>query len=107
VQYPVATGVRLRTELLEFVDGAEQRFPSTGELLKRWVLQYSQLDEGEMRNLRTFVESALESGSLFPFIDPSTSVVYANCRINKAEFDESWGGDGQGSTRIEIVEVRV
>ena len=106
-QYPLATGRRTGTTVLEFVDGAEQRFPTMGASLRGWVLTYGQLDEGEMRSLRSFVESNLESGSLFPFTDPSTNAVYSNCRISKADLDESWDADGSGRTRIEIIEVKV
>ena len=105
-QYPLTTARRFDTKVLEFVDGAEQRFPLMGASLTGWVLVYSQLDEAEMHALRTFVLSALECGEYFPFKDPETNVVHSKCRIAHAELSESWKGDGQGQTRIEIVEVK-
>ena len=104
-QYPLAGGIRHRTALLTFMDGREQRYALQRRNLRRWVLTYSQLDEGEMQLLRTFVESQAQFNTPFSFTDPDTHLVFPRCRMLQAELDEQWQGLEAGSARVEIVEV--
>jgi len=105
VQYPLGTGHRFHTNVLQFIDGSEQRYALQGRSLNHWVLTYGQLDEGEMQLLRNFVESQTTSNTPFSFTDPDSLTVYANCRLLKAQLSETWAGAENGAARVEIVEV--
>jgi len=107
VQYPTKSAVSFSTQVLQFVDGSEQRFPGYAASLRQWTVQLDQLNEDEMSQLYDFFTNLTGPAGSFSFTDPSTGIVYPDCSFGEDEFSmEVLPGD-VGKTTFTIQENRV
>ena len=102
-QYPLGRSVRFATQAVRFMDGSQQRFRLYGPGLRRWTVQLDLLDEQELAALIAFVES--QGGVAFPFTDPVSGTVAANCVISGETFDATMTGEMNGQASILIEEI--
>jgi len=79
-QYPMMREVRVRTRVLPFIDGTEQRY-LIEKPLRRWVIRLDALDEGEAVGIDEFVRRHLETLESFAFTDPWSGVTYPQCVV--------------------------
>lgn len=84
-QYPSRLNVDFRTEVLQFLDGKEQRFRSYSTPVKRWLISLSALDEAEAQIILQFVIEHSGRAGVFSFTDPWDGTVYENCSIEQDE----------------------
>lgn len=105
LQYGSSEGRRHATRVLRFIDGSEQRYRVNGNGRKRWVLRYSQLDEGELSALDDFLRSAQGTAQEFGFEDPDSGMLHGRCRLGTEHMRLSLTGEHGGEAEIEIVEV--
>lgn len=82
-QYPLTCKSSFSTEILQFVDGSEQRYRNYGRPIRRWAVQLNQLDEGEVAALRQFFREQAGVTGRFSFTDPITETAYANCSFDQ------------------------
>ena len=104
-QYPADRQQNFSTQVLRFLDGSEQRFPSFGGTLRRWVIRLDLLDESELTGLQDFFVSEGGRAGVFSFTDPFDSTVYASCSFDADELDLTFGGFAEGKTTVSIRQV--
>lgn len=106
VQYPSERGDSFSTDVLEFIDGSEQRSALYGAPLKRWLVRLDLLSEGELFQLEQFfVEQGGASGT-FSFTDPWDDTEYTDCSFEDDEISLVFEAVGAASASVVIKENR-
>jgi hypothetical protein len=105
IQYPGHRQTRFSTQVIEFLDGTEQRFREYAGPLMRWVIQLDKLDAGELQEAANFFDGAGPT-STFSFTDPWDGTVHANCVVEGNEFQAKVLDEWRGQTQITIRENR-
>ena len=106
VQYPAKSAVIFSTQVLQFVDGSEQRFAGYATSLRQWTVQLDQLNEDEMSQLYDFFTNLTGPAGSFSFTDPSTGTVYPDCSFGEDEFSMEMLPGDVGKTTFTIQENR-
>jgi uncharacterized protein DUF2460 len=105
-QYPVSKGLRFQNQIVRFLDGTDQRYRDSGEVLHEWNIRLSELDEAEMTAVEQFfVDNQGRFGS-FEFTDPWDSQLYPNCSIASDVLGLIAVAETRGTASIKIVENR-
>lgn len=104
-QYPAERQIRFNTQVLEFIDGTEQRFRDYSQALRRWVIRLDLLDAAELQAVASFFDNA-GPVSVFSFIDPWDATVHASCVIESPELKTELLGEWNGRTELTIREKR-
>jgi Conserved hypothetical protein 2217 (DUF2460) len=102
-QYPALREGQFSTAVFRFLDSSEQRFRDGRGSRRRWVIQFSQLDEGEMQQLATFFVEQQGRLGAFDFEDPWTGETVAGCRFEDDELQALAAGEFDGRTEVTIV----
>jgi phage-related protein len=105
VQYPAQRQIVFKTQVVEFIDGRQQRFREYAQALRRWVIKLDQLDASELQAVAAFFD-AEGTVSVFSFTDPWDGNVYGNCVIDGAEFQLKSLDEWRGQTQLTIQENR-
>lgn len=100
-QYPATRAARYDTEVIEFIDGSEQRYRKRKKPANRWIIRLDLLDETEMGELVQFFSTAQGRAGRFEFEDPWTGAVHKDCSL---EIDELLT-ELAGETRVATVLV--
>ena len=103
-QYPALREVVHASRVLRFVDGGEQRWREWAASRRRWLVQLTELDEGELVTLRDFFAGQQGEAGTFSFTDPWDEAVYPNCSFANGEEVSQWLGEGLGEVRLMIEE---
>ncbi len=105
-QYPAATQLAFRTDVVRFVDGSDQRFRRWGGPVRSWTIVLDQLDEGEVHALRRFFEAHAGRAGTFSFMDPWTETEYERCAFDTDELPLRFSEIQSSSATIRIREVK-
>src|SRR5437660_674934 len=81
IQVPASRTIQFATDVVQFIDGSEQRFRSYAQPYHRWSVKFDALDETELQNIRAFVQRVNGAAGLFSFKDPWDGTVYAKCSL--------------------------
>jgi hypothetical protein len=105
IQYPANRALEYATDVIQFIDGGEQRFRGFDQPYRSWAIRLDALDETELQKTRAFV---LDNGTtgLFSFTDPWDGTVYPSCRIDGTGLRDLLSGPGLAATDLVIREVR-
>ena len=106
MQYPAERELGFSTEVLQFVDGSEQRFRGYGTPLRRWIVRLDLLEDAELKRLESFFEAAQGACGSFRFTDPRDGAVYADCGLEKDEMTIEFNAEQQGKTVLLVRENR-
>jgi hypothetical protein len=106
-QYPVSRASTYATEVIQFVDGSQQRSMTRGKVLRRWQLTLTQLNEAELLAIEQFFEAAQGNFGLFTFTDPITGNSVPNCRLQDPNILTQYLTVGSGSAVVIIEETNV
>lgn len=106
MQYPAERELRFSTEVLQFVDGSEQRFRGYGASMRRWIVRLDLLEDAELQRLETFFDASQGALGTFPFTDPWDGTVYANCSLEEDEMAIEFNAEQQAKTALVIRENR-
>lgn len=106
LQYPAQKEVSFATEVVQFVDGSEQRFREYQTRLHRWVIRLDLLDANELQVLRDFFRIQAGAADSFVFTDPWDGTTYANCRIEGEDIVEQLMDEMKGKTSLTVRENR-
>jgi hypothetical protein len=106
LQYPAQKEVRFATEVLQFINGSEQRFRRYQTPLHRWVIRLDLLDQGELHLLREFFRTQAGAAGSFVFTDPWDGTRYANCSIDGGEMAQQLLDEMKGKTSLTVRENR-
>ena len=104
IQFPATRATQFATDVVQFIDGSEQRFRAYAQSYHRWIINCDALDETELNNIRTFVQGVNGAVGVFSFIDPWDSTVYPKCSIEGDVLVELLVEPMQGQTSIVIRE---
>src|ERR1700761_2765254 len=80
-QYPAAVQYSQGVQVLEFLDGTDQRYLVQPKMLRLWRINLTQLNEDETQQIEAFFVSQQGNYSPFIFPDPFTGVNVTNCRF--------------------------
>ncbi|MBS1873036.1 MAG: DUF2460 domain-containing protein [Acidobacteria bacterium] len=104
-QYPAQRRITYNTQVIEFIDGSEQRFREYPAPLRRWLIRLDRLDDGELQAVRNFFDQA-SPASPFSFVDPWDNSAYASCSIEGGSLDLEFTSAGRTRTELIIRENR-
>jgi hypothetical protein len=104
-QYPVSRASTYSTEVIQFLDGSQQRCRIRGKMLRRWQVSLSQLTEQELFALEQFFDAAQGNFDLFTFTDPMTNQTIPSCRLQEPSVITQYIAVGSGSAVIVIEET--
>lgn len=105
-QYPVTRVQRFHNQIVQFVDGTEQRYRDSANVLRRWEITLKQLDAGELAALEAFFVETQGQYAVFSFTDPWEQQEYPNCSLENNTLELIFDGELQGSGALVIVENR-
>lgn len=106
MQLPSSRSLQFSTDVVQFVDGSEQRFAAFAQPAHRWAVNYAQLDETELQNVRNFVRELDGSVQPFSFTDPWDSTVYLSCSLVTDVFTDAAIGLLSSNSHLLIQERR-
>src|SRR5438105_3414962 len=104
MQMPSSRAIQFATDVVQFVDGSEQRFRSYAQPYHRWVVRFDVLDEAELQDIRAFVQRMDGAAGLFSFTDPWDGTVYTKCSLEGGATVDSLMGPTQNGTTLLIRE---
>lgn len=84
-QYPAIRTTRFSTQVMQFVDGSEQRFREFSGPLRFWEIRLMRLDEEELDAMEAFFLAEQGGFGTFSFIDPFDDVEYPNCSLENPD----------------------
>ena len=102
VQYPLVTGTQFATDVVQFIDGTEQRFPRYAAPLQTWTVNLSLLDEAELNSALLFFRANRGISGTFSFTDPVDGTVYSKCSFVSDSVQTSMDATGRCSTVVAI-----
>ena len=106
MQYPATTTIRYSSQLIQFVDGVEQRYRDFPAPLHEWVVRLDLLDEAELKGLEQFFTDQQGQFGSFEFVDPKDNSSYPDCSLMIDDLDFSVNGERRGKTTMVVRENR-
>ena len=106
LQYPATRHLKYASEVVRFVDGAEQAYRDWPSALRQWVVQLELLDEAEMSEIEGFFRSVQGRSGSFVFADPWTGVEYPDCSLVNDVLNSDFAAESQGGTALVVRENR-
>jgi len=106
MQYPATMTIRYSNQLIQFVDGVEQRYRDFPAPLQEWVIRLDLLDEAELKGLEKFFMDQQGQFGSFEFIDPKDNTSYPDCSLLIDDIDFSVNGERRGKTTMVLRENR-
>ncbi|HWQ55524.1 MAG TPA: DUF2460 domain-containing protein [Bryobacteraceae bacterium] len=106
MQYPGAKELRVATDVVQFVDGGEQRYRDFGSALRRWLIRLDLLDEGELAEIEGFFTDCQGAFGNFAFTDPWDGTEYPNCSLEQDSIETVLEGELRGGTLLVVKENR-
>jgi hypothetical protein len=104
-QYPSSIGTGQGVQIIQFLDGLEQRFLNQGRQLRRWGINLSLLSDSELRALEEFFTSQSGDYSTFSFPDPVSGTEILNCRFGGPELTADFIGVNSNAVSFWIIET--
>lgn len=104
-QYPAAVQYSQGVQVLEFIDGSDQRYLLQPQMLRLWRINLTQLKEDEIQQIETFFSSQQGSYSSFVFPDPFTGANVENCRFAASSLLTSYIDVDNGSAVCWVIET--
>ena len=105
-QLPAHRTLQFATDVLQFLDGTEQRFSNYATSCHRWSVSFDVLDEAELQNIRSFVQQMNCAVGVFSFTDPWDGTVYTNCSLEGESTTDLLRGPLESGTSMIIRENR-
>ena len=106
-QYPTTKEYLFSTTTRTFVDGTEQRYRDFRGSRQRWVINFSQLGDGEIAELLEFFRSQQGRLGEFDFEDPWTQMVVSECHFEQDSLHVRADGEFDSSTQLVILGPRI
>ena len=106
-QHPSARATSFSTDVVQFVDGSEQRFAEFSTPLHQWTVNYNALDEGELQALRNFIRQVEGSVEPFSFTDPWTGTTFPTCTLVGERFSDSLQAPSSSKSQLVISEIHL
>ena len=104
MQYPAVVTIRYSNQLIQFVDGFEQRYRDYAAPLHEWLIRLELLDEEEIRSLEQFFTDQDGQFESFVFVDPMDNVTYPDCSLVIDDMDVTVDGERRCKTSVVVRE---
>ncbi|SRR5579884_5590 len=104
-QYPAAIQYSQGVQVIEYLDGADQRYLLQPRMLRLWRINLAQLNEDEVQQIETFFAGQQGTYSPFAFPDPFTGTVVGNCRLAASTFLTNYVGVDNAATFCWVIET--
>jgi hypothetical protein len=105
-QYPFVSQTQFATDVVRFIDGAEQRFRRYPSPLRRWTVRLDFLDEGELGAAIQFFRAQRGASGTFDFTDPADGTVYPGCYFVSDVIQTAQDAQGRCATVLAIQQDR-
>ncbi len=105
-QYPLARRAQFQNQIVQFVDGSDQRYRDSAGARLEWEIQLSLLDASEMAAIEEFFRVNQGAFGRFEFVDPWDGQVYDNCSIADDDLQLAVVSESGGNTRLTVVRNR-
>ncbi len=105
-QYPAARRLTFMNQVVEFLDGDEQRYRDSEGPARQWSIQLEMLDESETAALEEFFRSQDGRFGSFAFTDPMDGATYADCSLEADEFNLELEEEMRAKTSLTVRENR-
>jgi hypothetical protein len=104
-QYPVVRSTDYGVEIIDFLDGTDQRCLIRGKRLRRWRISLDLLTEAELEQIETFFDSVQGDFARFTFTDPFTGEAVPNCRLGDSSLTTEYIAEASGKSSLWIEET--
>ena len=106
MQHPMSRQLSFSTEQVQFLDGSEQRYPTSSGEMKRWIVPMELLNEYEVQELERFFRECMGKFANFAFTDPIDGKEYGDCSLDQDSFEVSATGEMRRSAALVIKQNR-
>ncbi|HZS55931.1 MAG TPA: hypothetical protein VFA65_16130 [Bryobacteraceae bacterium] len=89
-QYPAAIEYSQGVQVIQFLDGSDQRYLLQPRMLRMWRINLTLLNEDEIQKIESFFAAQQGMYSPFVFADPFTETNVNNCRFAAPELVTSY-----------------
>ncbi|MDQ2843307.1 MAG: hypothetical protein M3Y72_20170 [Acidobacteriota bacterium] len=104
-QYPLEVVSAQASQVIRFLDGTDQRYPTQGRMLRQWHIKLDLLNEQETQSLESFFAGQLGDYSTFIFTDPYSGAGVLNCRFATAAFSTIYEAVDMSATSFWVIET--
>lgn len=104
-QYPTVLGTGQPTQVIRFLDGSDQRYPTQGRTFRQWQIRLDLLNEAELAQIEAFVAAQQGDFSPFMFPDPISGLNVTNCRLAASGVTTAYVGVDVGSASFVVIET--
>ena len=104
-QYPSSFATGQAVQVIQFLDGSDQRFLNQGRQLRRWEVNLSLLTDAEIFAIEDFFNNQSGDYSVFSFPDPLTGTDVLNCRLGGPELALEFNNVNSSSTSLWVIET--
>jgi hypothetical protein len=104
-QFPLPLSYTAPTEIIRFIDGTDQRFPSRGKTFRGWHVQLAFVNEDEIYQIESFFEALGGQYALFSFPDPYSGQVVPNCLLGEGALITDYLATDLSSSTFWVVET--
>ncbi len=104
-QYPTVFGSSVSVQILQFVDGSDQRFSLQTGVRRRWQIKLDLLTTSEGSTIEQFFVSQAGTFSAFEFPDPISGKLIPNCRFDSPVLERELTGLDTESLSLWIIET--
>jgi len=104
IQHPAKRSVKYSTEILQFLDGSEQRFRRQSKQLHDWTINLDLLNEDETEAIKQFFEAVQGRQNSFVFTDPWNGTKYPDCSLDEDSLAIEVSGEMRGKTSVVVRE---
>jgi hypothetical protein len=101
-QYPSARRSSYSTHVVQFVDGAEQRFRELRSAVRRWLIRLDQVTPREAAEIELFFVSRQGQFASFTFVDPWDGTEYPDCSFDQDQLSVASVADSESKTQLVI-----
>ena len=106
MQYPATRDFSTSHTILRFVDGTQQCYRESQNVLRRWLVRLDLLDEAELAALQAFFISNQGRVASFQFTDPWDNTAWPDCSLDQDIFDFTLSAEMRASTSLVVKENR-
>ena len=106
LQFPAGRTLSYSTDIVQFIDGTEQKYRAYARPIHTWEIKLGALREDEVQRVMAFVQQVRGPLDTFSFTDPWDGVVYPSCSLAGETATAEFLDLSRARTRVVIRENR-
>ena len=106
LQFPASRTLSYSTDIVQFIDGSEQKYRAYARPIHTWEIKLDALEEDEVQRVMAFVQQVRGPLDTFAFTDPWDGVAYPSCRLASETASAEFLEPSRARTRLVIRENR-